>query len=61
MKKLKMFGVLLFSLCVVTSCTLSFTNVSIVGKGTDVVDSDPSNDVKTDADISNPMSIPGIL
>lgn len=38
-----------------TSCTLSFTNVMTHGQANDVVDSTPTTDTKTDADIDVPL------
>lgn len=44
-------------LSLMTSCTLSFTNVMTHGTATDVVDSTPTSDVKTDADIKIPAPL----
>ena len=38
------------------SCTLSFQNVMTNGRATDVVDSDPRTDAKTDAQLTVPVS-----
>lgn len=44
----------LISIMMMTSCTLSFTNVSTHGSASDVVDSDPSNDVKSNPTLNLP-------
>ena len=51
---MKLIVILMMSSCF-TSCTLSFTNVMTHGTATDVVDSTPTTDTKTDADIDIPL------
>lgn len=46
----------LLLLSFLTSCTLSFTNVDTHGSASDIVDSDPVNDVKPATEISLPVA-----
>jgi len=43
-------------MCMLSSCTLSFTNVLTSGTSSDVVDSDPKTDSKIDTNLTLPVS-----
>lgn len=53
----ELFLVVLFGCFFLTACTISLTNVSSIGHGEDVVDTeqDPTNDVKPNVDVSLPV------
>lgn len=51
-----MYVIKIIFLCMLTSCTLSLSNISTEGKASDVID----EDMKADADISPDVNIPAV-